>query len=165
MKTTRNLLIIVVTLMLFALVSCHSDNDDDATSPSTILDVSGLWNFVGQLVQDACGMNASAGGFNGTFQFNQSGTTVTTPRIDMTVGGTGLYFYYSGTVSGKNVSLAALDPYVFTSGSQVIHLGSGIDIQNIENNVGQGTLNLTGQIVQGGTGSCQTIWNGTWTKQ
>jgi hypothetical protein len=69
------------------------------------------------------------------------------------------------TVSGNNIHMAATDPYVYRNAGEVIHFGSGIDIQNIENKAGTGSLNVTGACIEGCTGSCQTIWTGTWTKQ
>ncbi len=133
------------------------------TGPSGPINVEGLWRFVGQLVSDSC--EFTAGPFNGTFQFYQTGSTVTTSRIDLTIGGTDMFFTYRGTVTGSTVSMAAVDPYVIQGGGIVFHLGSGIDIQNIQNNSGSGSFNLTGKFIQGDSGTCQTVWSGTWTKQ
>lgn len=152
----------VLVLMLATLVSCSDDGDDNPTIPATSA-VSGQWAFLGQLTNDTCEL--TSGPFNGTFQFNQSGSTVTTPQIDLTIGGLDMYFTYQGTVTGNSVSMAAVDPYVLDNGGTVFHLGSGINIQNIQNNSGSGSFNITGQFVQGGSGSCQTVWTGTWTKQ
>lgn len=155
--------LVVVFLCMLALVmtACGDDDDDDITGPSGPINVAGLWNFSGQLTQNSCNFDVPAT-LIANIIFNQNGSIVSTPRVDFSFGP---YFYYQGTVSGNNVSMAAVDPYVSQSGGSVIHIGSGIDIANIQNNSGAGSLNLTGQCIQGCTGSCQTIWTGTWSKQ
>ena len=162
MKNRKKWLIIVLICVLgMVITSCGDDDDDGPTSPSGPINVAGLWNFVGQLTRNACNLNVPTS-LVANITFIQNGATVSTPRVDFSFGP---YFYYQGTVTGNNVSMAALDPYVSQSGSTIIHLGSGIDISNIQYDTGSGSLNLTGQCIQGCTGSCQTIWSGTWAKQ
>jgi hypothetical protein len=154
--------IVFICMAALMLTACGDDDDDnDITGPVGPINVAGPWSFAGQLTKNTCNFNV-ASTLTANITFNQSGTTVSTPRVDFSFGP---YFYYQGTVSGNNVSMAAVDPYVSQSGGSVVHLGSGIDIANIQNNSGSGSLNLTGQCIQGCTGSCQTIWTGTWTKQ
>lgn len=165
MKKDKKYLIRVVALLIIIVVSCVGCGGDGGTSPFTVLDVAGVWNFVGQLTRNTCNLDAISP-ISGDITFNQSEAIVNTGRVNLSIErGSTWFFYYAGTVTGSNVSMAATDPYVYQSGGTVIHFGSGIDIQNIQNNVGSGTLNVTGQCIQGCTGSCQTIWTGTWTKQ
>ncbi|MBD3306070.1 hypothetical protein GF339_06760 [candidate division KSB3 bacterium] len=160
--------VIGIALLLLVVVvggGCSDDGSDSPTSPlAASTNVTGVWNFAGQLVRNSCELDALSP-ISGNISLNQSGLTVSTGRVDLIVErGSSWYFYYAGTVTGNNVNMSATDPYVLRDGGTVIHFGSGIDIQNIQNNVGSGSLNITGQCIQGCTGSCQTIWSGTWTK-
>lgn len=157
----------VLLLMIVAVCAgCDGSSNSSPTSPLSFINVAGPWYFAGQLTRNTCNFDAISP-ISGTITFNQSDAIVNTNRVALSVVRSGATwdFIYAGTVSGNNVSMAATDPYVFQSGGSVIHFGSGIDIQNIQNNVGNGSLNVTGQCIQGCTGSCQTVWTGTWTKQ
>jgi hypothetical protein len=150
-------------LALVVGIAALSGGGDDGDSGGP-LSVAGVWKFAGQLTQDACDI-ASGSGFTANMSFYQSGSTVSTRQIDLTIGGTHMYFTYAGTVTGNNISMAAVDPYVLQGGGTVIHFGSGIEVQNIKDNSGPGSYNITGSCIQGCSGGCQTIWSGTWTKQ
>jgi type 1 fimbria pilin len=165
MKNFNKCLTLAVILTLGLLMSCSDDNDSP-TSPLGPVNVSGTWSFSGQLTKNTCEFDTGTSR-TGKFTFTQTGSNVSTGRVDhsdLGEGGEGLYFYYSGTVNGNSVSLAATDPYVLQNGGEVVHFGSGMEIQNISDDSGDGSLNITGQCVQGCSGSCQTIWTGTWTK-
>ncbi len=163
MEKFKSRLVVVLALMLVGVVSCSSSSDPSGPS---ILDVAGIWNFVGQLTQNTCNLDAVST-LGGNMTFNQNGSAVSTGQISLGIinGGSAWSFIYSGTLTGSNVSMAAANPYVLTSGGTVIHFGSGIEVQNIQDNAGTGSLNITGACIQGCTGGCQTIWTGTWTKQ
>ncbi len=161
MKKFNNRLIVVLVLMLVGVMSCKKSSSDP--SGPSILDVEGIWSFVGQLTQDTCGFGVNS--LIASINFNQVGNNVSTGRVDFTFGNFQPYFSYAGTLTGNNVSMAATDPYVLSGGGVVEHFGSGIDVQNIQNNAGTGSLNFTDACIQGCTGSCQVIWTGTWTKQ
>ncbi len=163
MKMQKMGCVFLLVCVAAALVACGSD-DNSPSSPSILSTVGGVWRFAGQLTQNACELDAYSP-VTGDVTINQAGSIVNTPVVYLTIErGSRWYFTYAGTVSGSNVSMAAVDPYVFRSGSRVIHFGSGVDIRNVSNNVGSGTLNVTGSCIQGCTGNCQTIWSGTWTK-
>ena len=162
MKNYEKRLMLMLALMLVFVVSCSSSSN--STGPE-ILDVAGVWGFIGQLTQDTCGVGAGYSSLIASITFNQSGNSVSTGRVDFALGNFQPYFTYAGTLTGNNVSMAAVDPYVLQDGGTVIHFGSGIDVQNIQDDAGSGSLNFTGACIQGCTGSCQTIWSGTWAKQ
>ncbi len=145
-----------------ALLAGGGDDDDDDSDGGTI-SVFGDWEFTGSLIQDGCDFGAGSS-FSGSLNFIQNGSNVAIPDVTLSVGGTSMYFSYAGSIRGKNVSLAAVDPYVWQSGGTVIHLGSGVEIQNIKNNAGSGSFNITGDCIQGCTGNCQTAWSGNWTR-
>jgi hypothetical protein len=150
--------------MLISLIGISCGDGDDSTEPG--LDVSGVWRFVGVLTQNACDLDTFLS-LSGDISFTQVGSSVSTPVVYLSIirNGSDWFFTYAGTLTGNDISMAAVDPYVLQSGGVVIHYGSGIDIQDIENNSGTGSLNITGSCIQGCTGSCQTIWTGTWEKQ
>lgn len=156
---------ILLLMVVVACGGCDSDSSSNPTGPLTITNVAGPWSFSGQITRNTCNLDAYST-LSGTITFTQSGSSVSTGRVDLSIGrDLNWWFYYAGTVTGNNVILAATNPYVLRSGNTVIHYGSGIDINNIQNNAGSGSLNVTGQCIEGCTGSCQTIWTGTWTKQ
>ena len=165
MKYSQPLLSVVLCLMLLGLVSC-SDDDGDSITLSTPINAAGVWDFAGQLTKNTCELDVTSP-ISGGITFNQNGSIVNTSTIylSLTRDDTTWNFRYAGTVTGKSLSMAATDPYVLQQSGAVIHFGSGIDIQNINNNAGTGSLHLTGQCIQGCTGSCQTIWTGTCTKR
>ncbi len=163
MRKFKKRFVFALLLMVVGIASCGGGSDSP-TTPSGPVNVSGLWNFDGRLTRDTCYDLTPGSRFTASITFFQSGSTVTTRQVDITIGGMNMFFTYRGRVTGNNLSMAAVDPYVWQDGGSVIHLGSGIDIQNIRNNAGSGSYNLTGQCIQGCTGSCQTIWTGTWTK-
>ncbi|PIE34275.1 hypothetical protein CSA56_07770 [candidate division KSB3 bacterium] len=155
----------VFACLLLLIVSCGGGGSSSPTSASGPINVAGVWSFTGQLTNNACNLDAVSP-ISGDIDLTQSGAIVTTGRVDLSVErGSSWFFHYAGTVTGNNVSLSARDPYVFRRDGRVTHFGSGIDIQNIQNGTGTGSLNVTGQCIQGCTGSCQTIWSGSWTKQ
>lgn len=164
MKNDKKLVqfVLVCLSLLGMLTACGGDDGgSSATSPSTPINVTGTWNFSGQLSSNTC--NATpAQSYRLIVPLSQSGTAVESAPV---VFENGIYFIYRGSVTGNSLNMAAADPYPFQDGGTVIHLGSGFNIQNIQNNSGNGTFNLTLAYVQGGTGSCQEVWSGTWTKQ
>ncbi|PIE28669.1 hypothetical protein CSA57_12940 [candidate division KSB3 bacterium] len=156
----------VFACLLLLIVSCGGGGSSSSpTSASGPIDAAGVWSFTGQLTKNTCELDALSP-ISGDITLTQSGAIVTTGRVDLSVErGSSWFFYYAGTVTGNNVSLSAKDPYVFRRGGMVTHFGSGIEIQNIQNNTGTGSMNVTGQCIQGCSGSCQTIWSGSWTRQ
>lgn len=164
MKNDKKLVQLVLgcLCLLGMMTACGGDDGgSSATSPSTPINVTGTWNFSGQLSSNTCNTTPAQSAVL-AIQLFQSGTTVTSSQV---VFETGAYFTYRGSVAGNSLNMAAVDPYVVQGGGMVIHMGSGFAIQNIQNNSGSGSFNLTLAYVQGGTGSCQEVWSGSWTKQ
>ena len=166
MKNFQPRMVIFLACMLLFGVSCNDDDSDGGNpiSPLSTTNVSGAWTFTGQLTRNECELNAYSS-INGDIYITQSGSRVSTPRVDLLVEyGESWFFYYAGTTTGSRVSMAATDPYVSRSDGAVIHFGSGIEMQNINDHSANGSLNVTGKCIQGCTGSCQTIWTGPWTR-
>jgi hypothetical protein len=165
MKTFQSRWAFICVLMAVMMLATAC-GDDDPTGPATPANVDGVWEFQGVLSLNTCEFEA-AQTISGSATFNQNGTEVSTPRLGLNViEGIEMTFVYYGTVTGNAVSMAAVDPYVAQDGDIVIHYGSGIEVQDIEDDSdGVGSLNITGACIQGCTGSCQTVWSGTWTKR
>lgn len=165
MKNNKKLVQFVLgcLCLLGMMTACGGDDGgSSATSPSTPLNVTGTWGFSGQLSSNTCNNTSPTQSRVASIPLSQSGTSVTSSAV---IFESGIYFIYQGSVTGNSLNMAARDPYPFQDGGTVIHLGSGFNIQNIQNNSGSGSFNLTLAYVQGGTGSCQQVWSGTWTKQ
>ena len=164
MRNPTDRIIIFLACLLLFVVACSDDGDGGNPISPLSANVSGAWTFTGQLTRNECELNAYSS-INGDIYITQSGSRVSTPRVDLLVEyGESWFFYYAGTATGSRVSMAATDPYVLRDNGTVIHFGSGIEMQNINDHSASGSLNVTGKCIQGCTGSCQTIWTGTWTR-
>ena len=159
MKNFQPRMVIFLACVLLFGVSCNDDSGDSPTMPLVPANVSGVWTFSGQLTKNACDFD-TASSISGDITIYQSGDNVSTGRIEFL----DMDFIYAGTVTGNSLSMAAVDPYIFQSDGSTRHIGSGISIQNIKDNSGSGSLNLTWKCIQGCTGRCQTVWTGTWTR-
>lgn len=150
----------VVLVVTVGLTSCGKD---DPVRPNEPIDVNGLWNFVGEVTKNTCNFDPGSP-HTSSLTFSQTGAVVSTPRVYFNFGPD---FVYQGTVNGTTVSMASQEPYVIADDDGVVHLDSGIEIADIEDNSGNGSLKITSTVIQGGNGSdgCQIIWTGIWTKQ
>jgi hypothetical protein len=160
MNGRKTWLSILVVLAVIILSSCGGDGDG-TTSP-TIMDVGGVWAFVGQLSSNTCvWLNVQIGEpLADTFTITQDGTNLT--GVDSSGN-----LLYAGNISGDSFNLTQTNPDVQDFGGCTVSIGSNIAVDLTNDTSGTGTLSLTTT----GTGACaplslpcSTVYSGSWSK-
>lgn len=164
-RTTRIALGVGAAAALGAgIAMLDSDGDDDnGSSGEGTLSVSGVWSFSGQKTSDTC---------TELFNFPNTATETIDVAQDLTalvaihVNGNILSggWQFEGRVRGNSFELAASNPNVYIDGELTIHEGCGFNVNNISDNSGTGTMNVTIECISGCREYCQTVWTGTWTR-
>ena len=164
MKSYKTWLTIFLVLILTILVSCGGDNGSSPTAPLGFINVAGNWSFSGQMTLNTCrfAWPASATMLISVAQDGQN------LRGQITGGNIINQGSMAGTVTGNSFELVATRPQTQTIDGCTVSFGGGLNVNNIRNNSGTGSINSTVDPVGGDCSGfqlpCSVVHTGTWTR-
>jgi len=159
---------VVLTLMFITIVACSGGSG--TTRPQTPV-VQGGWSFVGNLSSNTCSFLEGSPGFQiGSFATQSINVVQDNLNVTATVTGGNIFSnesMFTGTVVGAGFTLAESNPNVSTAGGCAYVIGGGMDLPTIEENSGDGSMNLNvvsngGDCSFLGTLPCSVVYTGSW---